>query len=60
DKPEEKSEGAIAKATRVKSRRPGRTSGCGPRPQVARLPEVKTIEQFLTVVARDEHGCFFG
>jgi spore coat polysaccharide biosynthesis protein SpsF (cytidylyltransferase family) len=56
-------EEAIAKATYVKTQRVWKVYW-----QRADLkwhrydpdPEVKTIEEFLAVVERDEYGCFFG
>ena len=63
DKPEKKIEEAVAKATYVKSKRVWKVYW-----QRADLkwhrydpsPEVKSIEEFLDVVERDEHCCFYG
>jgi hypothetical protein len=61
--PKEKIEGAIAKATYVKTRKIWKIYW-----QRADLkwheykpnPEVKQIEYFLSAVDQDDHGCFFG
>ena len=61
--PQEKINQAVAKATYVKNQKVWKIYW-----QRADLkwhrympaPEVKTIEQFLEVVQKDEHGCFWG
>ena len=61
--PDKKIEEAVAKATYVKTRRVWKVYW-----QRADLkwhvyepvPEVKSLEEFLAVVEKDEHGCFFG
>ena len=63
DNPEKKIEEAVAKATYVKSKRVWKVYW-----QRADLkwhrydpdPEVNSIEEFLDVVERDEHCCFYG
>ena len=63
DDPSVKIEESLAKATYVKSKRIWKIYW-----QRADLkwhrydpePEVKTIEQFLDVVEKDQHSCFFG
>ena len=61
--PEEKIEHAVAKATYVKTQRIWRVywqradlKWHGYEPN----PEVEKLEQFLAIVDRDEHACFFG
>jgi hypothetical protein len=62
-KPEEKIEEAVAKATYVKDtdmwkiywqRQDLKWHRYDP------VPEVETVDQFLSVVEKDEHGCFLG
>ncbi len=63
DNPDKKIEGAITKATFVKTKKIWKIYW-----QRADLkwhnyqpgPEVKNIEDFLSVVDQDAHGCFFG
>jgi hypothetical protein len=61
--PDEKHESPIAKATYVKSRRVWRVfwqrrdlKWHGYEPE----PEVKSVEEFATLVSEDAHACFFG
>jgi len=60
--PSEKIEGAIAKATYVKTKKVWKIywqrqdlKWHGYQPK----PEVKTVEEFLDVVDLDDHACFF-
>ena len=63
DDPDKKIEGAFAKATYVKTKKVWKIywqradlKWHGYQPE----PEVKNIEDFLSVVDQDAHGCFFG
>jgi hypothetical protein len=63
DKPEEKIESPVAKATYVKSRGVWKIFWMRADLKWHSYPpaaEVKSVEQFLALVDEDENGCFFG
>jgi len=63
DNPKEKMEHPVAKATYVKSRKVWKVYWMRADLKwhsYPPVPQVKTVEQFLSLVEEDKHACFFG